>query len=257
MATFGASAFLERIVVAVAVRRRTRQRAARSNCAAHLDFSAFPGRARALVGTSLNRPVRSFEERMIRIKTVLAATAVAMCVLAACGFPDVTFDDLGVDDANHGSVIGEPRAVGAEALPGPQRPSDAGVLDAAEIDAGCTSCDCDGDGFDELTRAGCEVDGGSNDCDDDDPRVKPTQSFLPEPADPPRFGDWNCDGKTDRLWPEDVDCSKLGLADCATAFGFAGTVACGQTAAWQKCVWSWSKFACVAATLTLEIQSCR
>jgi hypothetical protein len=88
-------------------------------------------------------------------------------------------------------------------------------------------------------------------------RVKPTQGYLLEAAVAPHFGDWNCDGKTEKLWAENMDCAQLALLGlgCNGKFGFTGAVACGQTATWVQC--GSSLLSCVALQTKQEIQACR
>jgi hypothetical protein len=218
----------------------------------------------------------------------------ASALVVACAFPDVTL----TSDA-HGSALSEAGADASAAVDGADgatRPSgprrqleepsedgetpgdeDAGtpllidgsspdalvVVDAgAKVDAaGCTSCDCDGDGYENLAKAGCSQAGGPSDCDDADQRTHPSQSYLVAKTAPPRLGDWDCSGAVDKLWPTDVSCeglAPLGLG-CSDHFGFKGAPGCGEKGSWIRCVKRPGLLAldCIVGEEREETQACR
>lgn len=100
---------------------------------------------------------------------------------------------------------------------------------------GCEDpCDCDGDG---AARGDAEC--GGTDCDDSDARVHPDQTqFFAEPANDDVGFDYNCD--TDIQRPagqdEEISCAAISLGNCSSVQGFQQVPACGESAAWGKCV---------------------
>jgi len=138
---------------------------------------------------------------------------------------------------------------------------DARVLEDAgeKVDAsGCqpTDCDCDDDGYNDLTKAGCADAGGPNDCDDTDTRTHPNQDFVSEPGEAPRNGDWNCVNGVEKLYPTGVSCGLLALGACAGVQGFSGDPACGVEGAYTGCKVQAGLF-CVAAPTSPRKQACR
>lgn len=167
---------------------------------------------------------------------------------AACGFPEVTFapeDDGGLDGATSEPDTGPFDSADADAdalaIDAGDGAVDANLLDVAVVeDAGgkidaadCTSCDCDEDGY---NRNEPDCGAGPFDCDDNDSRSHPNQSFLAERAESPMNGDWNCDDTLEKGYDENVNCEKLLLGlGCAGKFGFSSTVACGEKGRWARC----------------------
>lgn len=129
----------------------------------------------------------------------------------------------------------------------------------ADADAACQSvacrCDNDGDGFYALTRPGCEDAGGLDDCDDDDARVRPNQSFL-ELASPARGGDWNCSHVVEKAYPTNVSCGLLALGACAGVQGFTGDPACGEESSFITCEVK-VLIGCGTASTTTRKQACK
>jgi hypothetical protein len=173
------------------------------------------------------------------------AMAVATFVLgAACTFPDVSFAPPGGTGTEAGSPDGAVADGGlgsdfdATVLVDGSDPDALIVRDAgAKIDAaGCApaACDCDGDGFNDTLKAGCE--GGLNDCDDHDERVRPNQGYLIATPESPVFGDWNCSMAVDKLYPDGFSCSSLqGGKACNDAVGMEDQPACGGFGTLLKC----------------------
>lgn len=180
--------------------------------------------------------------RNLRVLSISAAIVVA--AIAACGFPDVGFAPAGGDGGPSTNEGGAETSSGdaaddAKILVDGGDPDALIVRDAGQkVDAaGCASgCDCDGDGFNNNLKAGCNS-GGANDCDDEDPRSQPGRGFLIDKAESPQFGDWNCSGKLEPLYDELVDCTKLnpGKSTCDDKQGYAGAVGCGNFGTLIKC----------------------
>jgi hypothetical protein len=100
---------------------------------------------------------------------------------------------------------------------------------------GCTTCDCDGDGFNKHSNdAGCDA--GEDDCDDTDTRIRPDRSYNETPEEPPRNGDWNCKNGVERFYKQGINCGSLGRgAACDALFGFTDTPKCGATGTFVTC----------------------
>lgn len=173
-----------------------------------------------------------------------AMVVVTFAIGAACTFPDVSFAPPGATNTEAGSSDG-PVADGivgtdfdATVLVDGSDPDALIVRDAgAKIDAaGCAAaeCDCDGDGFKATQKAGCE--GGLDDCDDHDERVRPNQGYLIATPEPPIFGDWNCSTAVEKLYPDGFSCSSLqGGTACNDAVGLEDQPACGGFGTLLKC----------------------
>jgi hypothetical protein len=152
--------------------------------------------------------------------------------------------------------------------PDAAEPSDAGSDAVTANDAGdggsdadagdCfpARCDCDGDGFNDLTRAGCEDAGGPHDCDDRDNRAKPNQTFLEDTAVAPRFGDWNCKDGVEKMYPSNVACGLLSLTGCAGVQGFKQNPACGAEGAFIFCEVQ-AGLLCAEGSPSTRVQSCK
>ncbi|MBX3207805.1 MAG: hypothetical protein KF764_22350 [Labilithrix sp.] len=190
---------------------------------------------------------------MRRLVIIVGSISVVFGATWACTFPDVTFGPA--DDVEAGDGDAEPAPASDGALDAPDAPEeevDAGpiLIDGSTLDAlvvvdaggkvdasGCTGCDCDGDQYNDLGKAGCETAVGAPDCDDTDQRSHPNQGFLFDKAEPPRNGDWDCSGKVEKLWTnEQATCAGLTLGlGCANIFGFTQPVACGEKGTWIRC----------------------
>lgn len=162
-------------------------------------------------------------------------------LLASCSFPDVEF---ATGSSEGGGEGGSPEGTTADAISSDVHvlvdgadPSSLIVQDAGgRIDAsGCSSCDCDGDGF---NHAGCDAgpDAGPIDCDDNDTRTKPGQGWLDVPGEKPQFGDWNCVSGVEKFYDSNVDCSKVSAGKaCDQTFGFSDNPACGANGSLVTC----------------------
>ena len=126
----------------------------------------------------------------------------------------------------------------ASADAGDDAAPDAGdaAVDSGNGDCAPARCDCDNDGFNDLTRAGCAGAGGPQDCDDHDPRAQPNQTFIEDPPTSPLNGDWNCKNGVEKLYPSNVSCGLLGLTGCAGVQGFKDDPACGAEGSYMFCV---------------------
>lgn len=94
---------------------------------------------------------------------------------------------------------------------------------------------CDRDGDTHLARGEC----GGDDCDDDDPKVRPSQTqYFSVPSSNPDVGfDYDCDGQSTRD-PSQPLLSCPGLLVCpnSSTQGFHGTLpTCGETGSWGAC----------------------
>lgn len=166
-------------------------------------------------------------------------TLFACAIGAACTFPDVAFaptgDGIGEAGAD-GSAVGS-----ADSSSGADASSDAALIEAAtrtdattKIDAsGCTSCDCDMDTFDPKGGACDGGPGPVSDCDDSDPVIKPSQTFVDDfrwASSHPIPYDWNCDGHVDKAYPVNLKCGGNVLTGCTGGQGFVGDPTCGTGA---------------------------
>lgn len=191
-------------------------------------------------------------------------TLFACAIGAACTFPDVEF-------APTGGGIGEAGADGSEegsadSSSGADASSDAALIEAAtrtdaseNVDAaGCTTCDCDTDGFKERD-GGCEGGPGAvYDCDDGDRDIRPTQTFVDDfhwtSVHPVPF-DWNCDGKVDKAYPTNLKCGGTVLTGCTGGQGFKGDPTCGTGEDYFEC--KGVNGLCAAAKVDTRNQICK
>lgn len=200
-----------------------------------------------------------------RSKMVLATSLGVTAVVVACSFPDVTFrtddDDAGseadtslVDTgiADTGAVD-EPDADVLDAGEPPPIleagfPTEGGIVeDASECegeDAGIRRCDCDQDGWIDENKKDCDAGPDSGlrgsdtlgwDCDDHDFDVKPKAEFKAVPR-PDGNWDWDCNGKTEKSYPDGYKCVGGGALGCPTAVGFKENKACGEQGTTYRCV---------------------
>jgi hypothetical protein len=119
--------------------------------------------------------------------------------------------------------------------------------------AGCMDCDCDNDGFD---RPGCGNDAGL-DCDDNDSRYRPNQSFVIDKPESGKTGDWDCRNGVEKLFPTNVTCGLLTLSGCAGAEGFNGDPGCGEEATYVRCTPAILGLLCTIGSSETKKQACR
>jgi|GEM_PF-1581739 len=212
-----------------------------------------------------------------RFRRALVVTAVSVAAAAACGFPEVSFvadetfpdggDAAQTGDAapDTGNVTGEGGAPTNPDVDPTGKDQDAAVIgDAAtKVDAsGCTTCDCDNDGY---FRRGGACDGGPGnvyDCDDTDKALTPAQTFIADvkwPSNHTPAYDWNCDGKVIKQLPYNVTCASLSLgANCASIQGFTGDPACGTSGTFVTCKQGFlGLLGCADGTQETRVQACR
>lgn len=181
---------------------------------------------------------------------------IAGCVAYACAFPEVEFAqdfDGGTNDsasanASSSSSSGAPPVDDGGIIEAGELPViiDGAVFDAnfdaggkVAFEAGCDSCDCDGDGYLNGLDAGCEPTDGAVDCDDFDSRTHPGASFYAFPPESPRYGDWDCKNGVEKFPADKFDCSKLTAAllssKCESYSGFVDSVECGSKGTYVIC----------------------
>jgi len=101
--------------------------------------------------------------------------------------------------------------------------------------SGGTSSSCDRDGDQALAVGAC----GGDDCDDNDPLVKPGQTTFFASESPTVGWDWNCSGQIERESEQLNPCSLqlLGLSCTDRPEGWLSNdpLPCGTTARWGKC----------------------
>lgn len=207
--------------------------------------------------------MRSRSER-VRARRQWLFTVACICGAASlawsCAFPQVQFGD-GPGSEDEGGVPNEsgtlPNEAGRSDSPSTFKEAGTDAADAGEpflvdgstpdaliakdagvvvVDAsGCTptKCDCDNDGYNDFTKAGCAT--GTRDCDDLDSRARPGQLFLDVLPTAKTGGDWNCSNSVEKLYAENISCGALLGLGCNTAGGFTGTVGCGQTGTFVRC----------------------
>lgn len=160
------------------------------------------------------------------------------------GTPDVAdVGDAAVEDANW--QLPDSDILDADA---------GGTVDAAT----CAQydCDCDDDGWNDLTKPGCELAGGLNDCDDLDARTHPTQTYLEATGVAPRLGDWNCQNGVEKFYAPNVSCGLLSLGACAGVQGFQGDPKCGEEGAFVQCEVA-ALLLCVPGPASTRRQACK
>jgi hypothetical protein len=179
-----------------------------------------------------------------RALVVFAVSASLLGIAVSCTFPELpsfTPDGDGAapdasseaasgdggakEDAFHTDVDPEGGSQEASVLP-----TGGGTVDAA----GCTSCDCDGDGFDRVACDG----GVGKDCDDLNTVIKPDAGFVASPSWPSMHmpsGDWNCDGMRTKQHNYNVHCDDTsnGGANCTS--GFNDDPNCGEISTFNIC----------------------
>ena len=184
---------------------------------------------------------------------LVAVSLVALGTLAgmtACTFAEVTFAEADPTDGGAGEGGVQPDGPGSEGSGDDAADASEIKIDGESPDAliakdsggppidasGCPAneCDCDKDGFKNTLKAGCS--GGELDCDDSDPRAKPGQIYLEDPATTQQRGDWNCVNGAEPLYATSVKCEGrlLGLG-CSDVFGFEDTPQCGEMGSFIRC----------------------
>jgi hypothetical protein len=144
-------------------------------------------------------------------------------VMVSCTFPDVQFGDASV-----------PIDTGTDVV----------VMNDAGDDAPFDPCDMDHDGY--------KAEGGTcngNDCNDNNPNQNPgIQNPSYEVPDAAPFGDWNCDGKVDPVYPF-LTCGLTGSCQAGT---FTTNTGCGISNPFVMC----TGLACAAVDAGTKTQGC-
>lgn len=199
----------------------------------------------------------------------LGATGATLLLAFACSFPDVTISAT-VTDAGEGgptdSGVADEASSDASldaadgfviAVP-PDAGSDVGTdafLGRGDAGDGGDPCDEDNDGY---RRADCGAGNpGPIDCDDKDPRAKPGQDYLSDPAPSGRVnGDWNCANgvEFESKYPV-VDCSSMLVALCGGTGWDKSSPGCGVVGDVVAC--ARQNLQCVATNRTPVLQRCK
>lgn len=111
---------------------------------------------------------------------------------------------------------------------------------------GCTTCDCDKDGYD---RPSCG-DGQGKDCNDNDPSVHPGAVFSESAT-----SDTDCSGKVEKAFAPNVACT--GLVCPAISAGFTTDVGCGQSGTYVTCKEAVLVLGCQVDTSMPRKQACK
>jgi hypothetical protein len=175
---------------------------------------------------------------------VAAAVAVGALLATACGFPDVSFRSAGASDDASGNAEGGDDATG-DVVPGDDVAGDdatgdviatndapADVQDGSVFEASpdAPACDQDQDGYKKM-GAGCN----GNDCCDSDPLAHPTQTAFFVAQDHCGSWDYNCNGKKDYQYPQNLTCGGIPLTGCTGGSGFLSVEDCDQSGSYGTC----------------------
>jgi hypothetical protein len=144
---------------------------------------------------------------------------------------------------------------------------DAAVTDAAtrsdantKVDAaGCTTCDCDKDGY---FKRGAGCDGGPGtvyDCDDTDDFISPARGFVKDFTWTSSYSvvyDWNCSGMVERDYPTNLTCGGTVITGCTGGQGYKGAgPGCGQSDDYFEC--KGVNGLCAASKIDSRVQNCK
>lgn len=167
-----------------------------------------------------------------------ALAGIACAAAAACTFPSVEFKPGAPSEGGEGgSSLLDGSNDGSALRDGGDPASIIGGDAGEKVDAaGCTTCDCDGDGFFDLSKSGCAGSLGPNDCDDTDTTTRPDQKPTTKVPYPPRNGDWNCTNGVEKFYRSLVKCTGPGGDACGETRGFQDDPACGSMGTYVQCV---------------------
>jgi hypothetical protein len=191
--------------------------------------------------------------------TVLSVLGVAGAWVVACSSygEDTVAADAGVEEAatsDGSSGDGNGERLDANVNTDVEITKDGGAkIDASACQA--TECDCDKDGFHKV-QSGCDASALQKnvDCDDSDTRYRPDQGFLTDLPEPPRNGDWNCNGAVEKLFEVNVTCTNFLVGGCGKQ-GFRGDPACGASDTYVSCTPNGPT--CKEGTTEVRKQACR
>ena len=197
----------------------------------------------------------------------------ALVVGVGCTFPDVTIQDQAGDaktdsalpgDARSDSTVGDggdDTAVEDTGGDGIGNDSTIAPFDTETPDFGpeAKPCDIDGDGFQPL-KTGCSPPADRIDCDDQNFTAHPGVTAFVKAASPLTLkpaGDWNCDGKVEKLFPALATCASGSSLDCAPAHnGIQVDVRCGDSVTIITCKVN-GLLACENGATSGDTQGCR
>ncbi|MDB4942132.1 MAG: hypothetical protein JWP97_1666 [Labilithrix sp.] len=191
--------------------------------------------------------------RRMRMAFGIALGAGALGVFVACSFPDVAFapgGEGGTDGAAQDGFVGDGGSGGDGSADLDAVPPIDGTSEKPDTGPCVDPCDCDKDGH-KSREAGC----GGDDCDDTDPRANPDQNFRKDLATKTTMGDWNCDGKTERVITSvNVTCS----AACPSGReGLAADIPCGTFGEYITCQSALGGLGCQQSDSGVRQQECR
>lgn len=175
--------------------------------------------------------------------------------LAACGFPEVTWEREPEPERNVPPVPeesgDEPRMEPLDRDERSPRLSTHVAPPPPNLCAGEDPCDCDGDGY-RAKSATC----AGNDCDDFGRFTHPNQTYITEPPTAADPGDWDCSGGVEKQYVPKLDCKTLLGLDCkGTAEGFLEDPPCGAEADFYRC--TRALLDCVPQKVDRRRQACK
>lgn len=145
---------------------------------------------------------------------------------------------------------------GTSARAGDGSVGDAGHPGPGGVGSGTSgnAASCDADHDEHLAEGKC----GGDDCDDNDPDVRPDQSDYFDESQPRVGYDYDCSGAPDREQSEPIVCMGLAPIECPTEeTGFLGALpACGEVGNWGKCVQGSALEPCVEDVVTTPRMRC-
>lgn len=194
--------------------------------------------------------MRLEQSARVRARRPLFLGAVALVLVtggfAACGSDDPVVTPPSVDGggdetspADDASSDVDAAPIGDGGMTNLDAPGDdaeaATRQDAARIEEGGTCpganpCDCDNDGYQSQTDA-C----AGNDCDDLDPLRHPNQTYVAEPPDQGKDGDWDCKNPIEKQYVVKLNCAALLGLGCKPAQGYVNDPPCGSVADYYEC----------------------
>lgn len=169
-------------------------------------------------------------------------TTPIVAAAVACSFPDVSFSAADTDSGsnNDDGAASPPDANGFDGASVPGVTRDGGRIDGSAC-LSTTPCDCDNDGYRSVT-CDASVDAAAQlkpgDCDDFDGFRHPDQGFSDAgPSDDSGLWDWNCTGKNEKAYEDDlvINCAGLLLIFCTGGNGIESAVNCGQNVTKGAC----------------------